>query len=326
MIYDLHIKASISELNHFMEYFSPLLKKIDHIPQRTLLFDPIYILLLSEEDPFHDHHPHMMIKKDYYIYEYVYKPEIGSLRVSLFMEPRIHEENDIFESWLTHMSRQFPQLHIHLYYYHIYEKSIYDDDVFYLYLHNNHILETYDIPMDDYYLKKHGKEILNGGFYILYPIYKELIQDDPYYYKNYESRFYKILVDPRLMYASPSYQNQLFEHMIAPKYRRFRPLFYQFLDFLKTHCAIRDMVIDETTRMIGKYRESPLVRFQCKVRHKLRMREILEELKEYALLPPYTKEAFEREFSNHYLPIYRMGGGQYREIMRRNSGIFCGFA
>ncbi len=299
IIYDLKIRVDDKNvLKDFMNYFQKVLCKYDedqYVNKEKIYqkFKPLYFLLLSEDDPFYiEDAEEMKLCKEFYIYDYDLQE--CELKISVFMIFKNNSDNDIFESWLLHISRQYPLLHIYLYYYHIYYNdlsSLYDDDVLYVYIHQNRMIESREVFMDDYYLQKYGKEILNQGFYILYPIYKELICHDPNYYKNYEHRFYKILSDPYLMYESSSSNKEyLFEHMMNPKYKHYRPLFYKFKDFLDTHTAIRDMIIDETTRMIGKYKEDPLIHFQCKVKHKLRLKKIHQQLYMISILPPLSKE------------------------------------
>jgi hypothetical protein len=309
IIYDLHIKVDEiqkAEFDDFMNYFQSILHKYEEENRKAFKMNPIYFLLLNEDDPFYNEYENdeMKVLKEFYVYEYVKKKY--EIKLSVFMvDKNNHYDHDIFESWLLHISRKFPLLHIYLYYYHIYERNIYerniyerniyerniyDDDVLYMYIHQNRMIESSDVLMDDYYLKKYGKELLNSGFYILYPIYKELISKNPDYYKNYEHRFYKILRDPYLMFQSSSNRNQLFEHMISPKYKHYRPLFYKFHEFLDTHTAIRQMIIDETTLMIGKYKERPIIYFQSKMRHKIKLKRVHQQLYLVSLLPPLSKE------------------------------------
>ncbi len=325
-VYDVYIKCDNEspQFHSFIHYLTSICIDHNHIEDtHQTRFHPIYMVLLGEDDPFYvtedESETRIEIKKQFYIYEYEVK-ERREIYISFFItdQEEEYEDNNILESWLLHITRQFPELHIHLHYYHIFDKNRYDDDVCYIYLHGNRMIDTYDISMDDYYIKKYGKELLNRGFYILYPIYKELIQNDPHYYKNYQNRFYKILQDPHLMYDPRLYhqsnQDQLFDHLIHPRYKKCRSHFYEFRDFLDKHVAIKDMIIDETTRMIGSYKEGPLIYFQSKIKHKLKLKYVLEELIEFHYLPPYTKETFCTHFENKYLPIYGKGGVRFHEM------------
>lgn len=313
--YDLEFSAndhpnSTVQFEEFIQFLLPQLHIYDGTIQ--LPHKPIYRLFM-EEDMYHSDdrdERSWNVLKEFLIYEY--EKSARQLRTSLFITPTRENDHEIFESWLIHISHLYPLIHIKLHYYHQ-KDGIYDDEVFYVHMYHMRLIESYDKMMEDYYLNKHGKTLLNQGFFLLYPIYQELIHDNPDYYKNYESRFYQILRDPRLMYQHSS-QNQLFESLIHPKYRHCRPLFYQFQYFLDQHTAIRDMLIDETTRMIGKYKERPLIYFQSWIKYKLQLRKVCCELREYAYLPPYSREEFERAFEGSYKLIYGRGGGLYQEL------------
>ncbi len=215
--YDLEFSAndhqnSTVQFEEFIQFLLPQLHIYDGTIQ--LPHKPIYRLFIEEDMYRNDYWDERSwnVLKEFLIYEY--EKSARQLRTSLFITPTRENDHEIFESWLIHISHLYPLIHIKLHYYHQ-KDGIYDDEVFYVHMYHMRLIESYDKMMEDYYLNKHGKTLLNQGFFLLYPIYQELIHDNPDYYKNYESRFYQILRDPRLMYQHSS-QNQLFESLIHP--------------------------------------------------------------------------------------------------------------
>lgn len=148
IIYELEISHQNvkSDFDNFMTYFRSILHNYEENNRfhnkNVYSFQPIYFLLLNEDDPFsQEEYNEYKVLKEFYVHEYEYQED--KLKLSIFMLNKFHhDENDIFESWLLHITRQFPELHIYLYYYHIYYKNEYDDDVCYIYLHNNRMIDT----------------------------------------------------------------------------------------------------------------------------------------------------------------------------------------
>ncbi len=321
-MYDLTVYSeNKSEFMDFLNYLENILLNYenDMLPHIILQkkYIPIYFCLLGDNDPFsiEDNNNDNILEQFYLMDELNYIKEKDNYKIDLrfFLYKRTIDTNDNFASWLLYLSNHFKSLFIKNYQNTFNSNFDYYDDILYLFINNNSIIDIYDINVEDYYLKKNGKLILNEGFFILYPIYKEIISKNPYYYSNYRYNFYKILRDPKIMFNDELLNESNHFQLIDKKYLNFRPLFIKFYEFLHKHKPIRNMIIDETTHMIGNFNERGLIKFQNYVKYKFRLKRIHEELIEISYLPPYTKEEFEIQFENKYLKIYNLGGALFRE-------------
>ncbi len=316
--YDTHIECIIDKEEEFLLFFNYLkfiiLPYERHMCPNFILqkkYTPKSFILLSENDPFFEEN-NQNNQNNNIIYEqffmnndlfYTIKNNHYYIFLNMFLYKRYIDENDIFITWLLHLSRNFNNLHIKNY------QSIFDsnfdyyENILYTYFYNQEIIDIYDIDIDDYYLKKNGIHILNNGFYILYPMYKDIIS-----FNNYESYyFYKLLY------------NFKFSNLIDKPFilnTKYLQLLIKFNDLLQKHKYIRHLIIDQTIYLIKNYNEFGLIKFQSFVKYKLKLRKVFNELNEFNYLPPFTEYEFNDLFSNKYYKIYGLGGALFREKER----------
>jgi hypothetical protein len=313
--YDTHIECIIDKEEEFLLFFNYLkfiiLPYERHMCPNFILqkgYTPKSFILLSENDPFFEENHNInninnTIYEQFYITNdlfYTIKNNHYYIFLNMFLYKRYIDENDIFITWLLHLSRNFNNLHIKNY------QSIFDSNfdyyepILYTNFHNNDFIDIYDISIETYYLKKNGVHVLNEGFYILYPMYKDIL-----HFSNYESYyFYKLLYHFKFsnLIDKPFLLNKKYLHTLI-----------QFNDLLQKHKYIRHLIIDQTIYLIKNYNECGLIKFQSFVKHKLKLRKLFGELNEFNYLPPFTQNEFNELFENKYYKIYGLGGPLFRE-------------
>lgn len=316
--YDLHIYCKIEKEGEFLLFFNYLQSIILHYETHMLStsilqkgYNPMYFILLSEDDPFfeidNNNQNNNTIFEQFYINNeltYNIKNNNYNMYINSFLYKRYIDENDIFLTWLLHLSRKFNNLHIENYQSTFNSKFDYNENILYTHFFNNEFIDIYDISIESYYLKKNGLNILNNGFYILYHMYKDIIN----FNNNENYHFYKILDYLKIIELNQDFLKKYY--IFNQKYLH---IFIKLNKLLKTHKYIRHLIIDETINIIKNYNEIGLIKFQSFVKHKLKLRKVFNELNELNYLPPFTKNEFNHLFENKYYKIYGLGGPLFRE-------------
>ncbi len=310
--YDTYIECKQEEFLLFYHYLKSILLPYEtHMLSSSILqkgYTPKSFILLSKNDPFFEENNqnnqnNNIIYEQFFItndLSYTMKNNNCYIYFNTILYKRYIDENDIFITWLLHLSRKFNNLHIKNY------QSMFDfnfdyyENILYTYFYNQEIIDIYDIHIETYYLKKHGIHILNNGFYILYPMYKDIL-----HFNHYESYFfYKLL------------HHFKFSNLIDKPFllnKRYLQILIKFNDLLQKHKYISHLIIDQTIYLIKNYNEIGLIKFQSFIKYKLKLRKVLTELNEFNYLPPFTEYEFNDLFENKYYKIYRLGGPLFRE-------------